>query len=144
MSTTLKILQEARALVAQQWCQEDMAQNAEGAPKRPRIDDETICAWCSLGAMHQAGLKHGILRYHRSAPDEDFGMLHRDQSFRDAEDLLAQAIGDHEDYVSVMVEENLPWDKEGLIIIWNDDDDRTQEQVVALFEKAMKLAIDAE
>ena len=144
MNKTLKILQEARALVAKQWCQEDMAQNAALVPRRPDPDDDTICAWCALGAMHQAGLKHGVLHYDSIASDEAFDLLHRDNSVRDAEQLLVQALRAQADKAGLNYEDDLNWYGENSIVRWNDHAGRTQEEVVAAFDKAVALAEDAE
>lgn len=144
MNKTLKILQEARALVAKQWCQEDMAQNAALVPRRPDPDDDTICAWCALGAMHQAGLKHGVLHYDEVPYEgEDFSLLHSDNSVRDAEKLLVQALRAQVDREGLNYSDDLYWDGEGGIVRWNDDAGRTQDQVVAAFDKAVALAEDA-
>lgn len=53
MTETIRVLREARELIARGWTQEVSARDANGTPVAPT--DDTATCWCTIGALMRAG-----------------------------------------------------------------------------------------
>ena len=107
---TRRVLQEARALIAQGWTQGEFARKAGVPTGTSALGSD---CWCASGALSHVALRHG-----------DYDMPAKDKARRVLGDVLGP------DFAAYGF--SLPR--------WNDDPARTQEEVLALFDKAIALA----
>lgn len=114
--TTDRIIEGAAARLAIGWTQEHMAEDVHGLACDP--EDTEAAAWCALGAVTAAvdSLALNDARQERKA-------------IRAALYRVAFAAGCADD----------DWEEgiESAVSSWNDDDRRTQEDVVLAFKRAL-------
>lgn len=127
-STPLGLLQAARALLTDpdHWTKAAwgrLPQAPGGGPgDNVEADDPRACRWCAIGALHKVAPS--------SSPDGEFEYTTYDWAGCDpvgvkAIEFLSEAIGGG--YFAEVTE-------------WNDDGERTHEDLLAAFDSAIRLA----
>jgi hypothetical protein len=113
MTNTTKIIEGATARLQLGWTQVHLAEDAEGEGCDP--DDEKAVAWCAYGALIAAAEALGLDDDRRAVG----AALYR----------VAFAAGCADDDW----ESGIDW----AVSNWNDDDHRTQEDVILAFKTAL-------
>ena len=109
--TTVELLEKAKKKIEKGWCQETLAKDAKGRIVSERSRD--ACQWCSVGAILAA------LPIKEWRKEQEIGFSTLAETM---EGFLEKAMG------SVSVAH------------WNDRPGRTQQQVIAAFDKAIAAA----
>ena len=121
----IDMLKEARALVAQGWCQKTAATDAEGF--RRNVTDDKACRWCATGAFE-------CVQWRKDGQFTTYDDRHASYA------LLCAAI-DQLGYPMYRPSSRSQSDLDGARIqLFNDASDRTQDQVVEAFDLAIGLA----
>ena len=122
------VLSTARVLVARGWCQKALARNEYG-DKLDDVMDQDACSWCPHGALGAAIMtivqRDGGKVYGEDLGPEDFDSYSEVEDI--AEEALARILFPDPEKTNYYLEE---------IVDWNDEEGRTQEEVVAAFGKA--------
>ena len=110
--TTKQILVKARALIERGWTQNTAARNADG--DHVAATSRHACRWCATGALYVV---------YESIPE-----WREDPKPAEARDLVRAAIPNRNDYET--------------IVGFNDADNTTQADVLAVFDKAIERCND--
>lgn len=136
MTTTIETLTTARNLIEQGWCQGDYAKDHKGDQVPPESKD--AIEFCSVGALIRAAGKN---RPPFSAERDDLftnclkrlrEAMHRAESFIEpGPDWEAELEGWQH-----LLKTNNKW---GIITMWNDFSKNHQQEVVALYDRAIAI-----
>ena len=110
-NNVVSVLKLGRELIEAGWTQGALARNAM-QEEVLYVDTHATC-FCTSGAIHRA--------LYKNAPVENYG-----ETVDDVFDIVWDLLGD----------EYYP----GGIALWNDNPDRTKEDVLELFDKAIAMA----
>ena len=132
-STVVEVLEEAKGLVARGWIQYAQAHNAYG--EGCFADDPGAVCWCLTGALRYALYKRSHVHI-----DPSNGVITEDlMLMRAAYERIGWGMGmGAEDTAGVAL-----GDIEGILGEWNDDEHRTQAEVVAVIEAVLVKAREA-
>ena len=125
--TPLQLLTRGRELIEAGWTQGVFARDAKGEPLDSYDPEASPTCYCTIGAVHRAAFEFQLEDIHAGALGEG--------RYRALKAIQRAVVTNHRDlYPGRMILEKV-W-----VGAWNDAEDRTKEEVLAVYDKAIEIA----